>query len=68
MKWIGSGIAKWIVRRFERGTLSTTSAQLSSPQMLGEDMDILSGIFPGKVISVDNGKIVKLGLGSRPVL
>jgi hypothetical protein len=52
-KGIGPGIAKWIVRKFEKDPLSTTSAQLSSPQMLGEDIRILSSIFPGKVICID---------------
>ena len=30
---------------------------LSSPQMLGEDNETKAGIFPGKVIKVDHGKL-----------
>ncbi|TSA07765.1 MAG: hypothetical protein D4R73_09600 [Deltaproteobacteria bacterium] len=32
----------------------------SSPQMSMQDNEIKSGIFPGKVISVDHGKLIAI--------
>jgi len=67
-----------------RVPVSPAGEVLSSPQMLGEDIETIAGIFPGKVISVEHGKIAMLGswahvffcegvrvrfpLGTRPLL
>jgi hypothetical protein len=64
--------------------VSPPSEVLSSPQMRVQDIETIAGIFPGKVIIVDHGKIAMLGswahvffcegvrvrfpLGTRPLL
>ena len=42
------------------------TSEIFLPTDVGEDNKMIYGIFPGKVIIVDSGKLVRMGLPPKP--
>ena len=59
IKGIGPVMAKRIVKKFEKETLYRKHLKSSSPQVPVPDNEMKSGIFPGKVIGGDHGKLYR---------